>query len=405
MSVIEVSRPAQRRAEIRDSLPTDHPAVLDQIAALMDTLPDPAELGPDHAAGSLGITAQLRNRFEAYLVGLAGAADNTGAAQILHAGTTGTLVAAATTANPATGSGLVGAARALRNLPHVTEGFNTGRLNWAHVQALRTAAGQIEDFEQIEQALVEIAASVEPGELRRILNLLIGQSQPETLDDDHQAQHAKRALYLSETPNGMFRLDGWLDALAGRRLRTALEAFTDPHTPADPRTPAQTRADALADLTAAACANTNQTGICELSILVDLDTLPEATGATLDDGQPLGPATFDLLSCAVACAVIFGVNRDHTFVPLALARTQRRATRWQWAALKARDRGCIRCGRAPRYCHAHHIVHWRHGGLTDLSNPALLCPRCHADLHHGHYTITMSPQGVPTITPTPRAPP
>ncbi|MBK9434533.1 MAG: HNH endonuclease [Micrococcales bacterium] len=39
----------------------------------------------------------------------------------------------------------------------------------------------------------------------------------------------------------------------------------------------------------------------------------------------------------------------------------------------ARDRGCIRCGRSPRYCQAHHIVHWKNGGLTDLSNLVLMC--------------------------------
>jgi hypothetical protein len=42
--------------------------------------------------------------------------------------------------------------------------------------------------------------------------------------------------------------------------------------------------------------------------------------------------------------------------------------------------------------------------LTDLQNLVLMCSRCHHDLHHGHYTITMQPNGVPTITTT-RGPP
>ncbi len=78
---------------------------------------------------------------------------------------------------------------------------------------------------------------------------------------------------------------------------------------------------------------------------------------------------------------------------------------WQWRSLIARDRGCIRCGRAPRFCQAHHIHHWRHGGTTDLSNMVLLCSTCHHDLHHGHYTVTMN-NGIPTITTTStRSPP
>jgi hypothetical protein len=202
----------------------------------------------------------------------------------------------------------------------------------------------------------------------------------------------------------MFRLDGWLDGLEGRRLRDALAAFTDRPGRGDTRTAAQARADALADIITAANANTRPLGVSGLSVLVDLEHLPDGHGATLDDGQLLGPATFDLLSCATACAVIFGVRRDNVFVPLALGRSLRRANRWQWAALIARDRGCIRCGRSPRYCQAHHIVHWKNGGLTDLSNLVLMCSRCHHDLHHGHYTITMTSHGVPTITTT-RGPP
>jgi hypothetical protein len=175
----------------------------------------------------------------------------------------------------------------------------------------------------------------------------------------------------------------------------------------DTRTPTQARADALADLLAAARANTRPLGVSGLSILVDVEALPGGIGSALDDGQPLGPATFDLWSCAAACAVIFGVKRNDTFVPLAMGRASRRATRWQWVALIARDHGCIRCGRSPRFCEAHHILHWRHGGLTDLSNLALLCNRCHHDLHDLHdglYTITLDSHGIPVITST-RAPP
>ncbi len=86
----------------------------------------------------------------------------------------------------------------------------------------------------------------------------------------------------------MYRIDGWLDALEGRRLREVLTALTDRSIPGDTRTPTQARADALADLVAAAAANTRPLGTCGLSVLVDIDTLPDGLGATLDDGQPLG---------------------------------------------------------------------------------------------------------------------
>ncbi|MEZ5184121.1 MAG: DUF222 domain-containing protein [Candidatus Nanopelagicales bacterium] len=404
MAVLEVSRQALRRTRIREALPTDHPAILDHIEALLDALPDPLDLGEDDLVGSLRITSRLRNRLDAYQVDLAGTADAMHVARSQHAGTTGTMVAAATGTNPAIGSAIVGTARALRTLPHVADAFRAGTITSLHVHALRNAAGRITDFAQIEQALVEVATSVDPAELRRILTLLIGQCHPEAPDADQKAQRDKRGLSLSETPGGMFRLDGWLDALEGRRLRDALSAFTDRGGAGDTRTPTQARADALADIICAANANTRPLGVSGLSVLVDIENLPEGIGATLDDGQLLGPEYFDLLSCTTACAVIFGVKRNDSFVPLALGRARRRASVAQWAALIARDRGCIRCGRSPRFCEAHHIVHWRHGGLTDLSNLVLMCSRCHHDLHNGHYTITMDTHGVPTITAT-RGPP
>ncbi len=202
----------------------------------------------------------------------------------------------------------------------------------------------------------------------------------------------------------MFRLDGYLDPVDGARLRDALAVLMGRTGAEDTRSPAQRRADALADLVAAAAANTGPGGACGLSVLIDLEDLTDGQGAVLEDGSALGTRLYDLLTCTAIISVILGVHRAGVFVPLALGRGKRVATDAQWRALIARDRGCIRCGRAPRYCQAHHIHHWRHGGLTDLENLVLMCSRCHHDLHFGTYTITIT-DGIPHITPTTRAPP
>lgn len=54
-----------------------------------------------------------------------------------------------------------------------------------------------------------------------------------------------------------------------------------------------------------------------MSILVDLENLPTSDNATLVDGTPLGAGSFDLLSCAAVCTVIFGIKRKGTFIPSA----------------------------------------------------------------------------------------
>jgi len=401
----EVSRRMRRRMDLAEELPREHPGVLDEIETLMRGLPDVDLLCAEERAGSMAAVQSLRNRLDAYLTDLTAAADHNADSRVLHAGTTGMLVAVATGQNPQAGSALVQRGKLLRGLPLVRQAFGAGSLSPAHVAAITADAARITDFAAIEADVVSIAEAVEPAELRRLLQLLVDQCRPEALDQKHQDLHAKRGISLSETANGMFRLDGYLDPVNGARLRDALAALMQRTDRGDRRTPVQRRADALADLTAAALASTRPLGVSQLSVLVDLEELSDGQDATLDDGSPLGGRLYDLITCTAIISVILGVRRKGVFVPLALARGKRGASAAQWRALVARDRGCIRCGRAPRYCQAHHIHHWRHGGFTDVSNLVLLCQRCHHDLHFGQYTVDMH-DGIPRITPTtPRAPP
>ncbi|MCU0297418.1 MAG: DUF222 domain-containing protein, partial [Candidatus Nanopelagicales bacterium] len=245
---------------------------------------------------------------------------------------------------------------------------------------------RIDRFAAVEAAVVTIAETTEPAELRRVLQVLVEQCRPESLDTTAQQLHAKRGLSLSQISNGMFRLDGYLDPIHGARLRDALATLMGRTGRDDTRTPAQRRADALADLLTAAAANHRPGGISGLSVLIDLEDLTDGHGATLEDGSALGTRLYDLLTCTAIIAVILGVHRAGVFVPLALGRGKRGASAAQWTALTARDRGCIRCGRAPRYCHAHHIHHWRHGG--DVIT-----------------TSTSAPTPSPSATASPRSPP
>ncbi len=142
----QVSVPASRRARIRAGLPTMCPAGWEALAAAVAGLPDPAVLGADELCGSLIAAGRLRNQVDAYLCGLAGAADVVQASRTLHAGTTGTLVSAATGCTPAAGSAVVATARALRGLPVVAERFRAGDLSAVHVSVITRAAGSIPGF-------------------------------------------------------------------------------------------------------------------------------------------------------------------------------------------------------------------------------------------------------------------
>jgi hypothetical protein len=97
------------------------------------------------------------------------------------------------------------------------------------------------------------------------------------------------------------------------------------------------------------------------------------------------------------CAVI-AVNGSNQ--RLNLGRQQHVAGRAQRLALRAMYPTCAVPGCAVRYefCAIHHIVWWRHGGLTDLDNLVPLCTRHHHHVHDDGWRIELAGDREITIT-------
>ena len=81
---------------------------------------------------------------------------------------------------------------------------------------------------------------------------------------------------------------------------------------------------------------------------------------------------------------------------LDIGRSDRYFTPAQRLALALRDHGCSYpgCTVPPQWCEAHHVVHWLHGGATDLGNGALLCGRHHTIVHQLGLTARVLPDQV-----------
>ncbi|WP_423921612.1 HNH endonuclease [Candidatus Poriferisodalis sp.] len=96
-----------------------------------------------------------------------------------------------------------------------------------------------------------------------------------------------------------------------------------------------------------------------------------------------GPIPTHVLERLACGADIFGLVFDGRGQPLWHGRRVRTVTDPQWRALLARDRHCVICAAAPTWCEAHHIIPWQAParGRTDIDNLALLCSRCHHQLH------------------------
>ena len=178
---------------------------------------------------------------------------------------------------------------------------------------------------------------------------------------------------------------------------------------ADPRTPATRRADALLELISRAVGapqGVTRTPRTKLVVTMSLDALVESVqGAGLaDNDEVLSASTVRRLACeAEILPMVLGADSE----VLDLGRTERYFTPSQRLALGRRDKGCSfpGCTVPPQWCDAHHVVHWLHGGTTDLPNGALLCGRHHTIVHSLGLTATVTPTSVEWQAPPEHRPP
>lgn len=170
----------------------------------------------------------------------------------------------------------------------------------------------------------------------------------------------------------------------------------------DGRSGEQRRADALIEM-AALIAQQGRLpqelvgvgqGCAQVVVTMDFDRLRDACGYGLTvGGKPVAPSTVRRLACdSGVIPMVLGSSGQ----PLDVGRESRLASPAQIRALRERDKGCSfpGCDRPPGWTQAHHIRHWVDGGITALSNLALLCQRHHTIVHRDGCTATVTETGV-----------
>ena len=330
----------------------------------------------------------------------------------------------------------VRAARALEDLPLISEAMARGEISFSKVRALTRAATSRNESELLEFALAGSAANLE--------RLVRGWKKLSRWDEAEaeRRRHQSRCLSVFPDEEGMYVVRGRLDPEVGAALMSAVEAASDAlfveanrdggggRRDREAPEPAQLRADAvglLAERALAAgfgvgsgdgfadsapvsgsraeryqvvlhveAATLTEEGEPGLSELEDGTRIAAETarrlacdasrveirhdGAGSADGSADGPAHGSALSSPDGSVLDMG--RKTRTIPPALRR-----------ALNARDRGCRFPGCGLRFADAHHIVHWADGGETSLRNVCLLCRRHHRRVHEGGYGVCSDRNG------------
>jgi hypothetical protein len=285
----------------------------------------------------------------------------------------------------------------------------------AHVEVIAPMVRRREEqYAANEETLVESAERFSVDDFGRV-----AQKWRELADDelaDEEAAGAVHRRFVSIT-RGVQRggiLAGELDPEGTDALVEALDLIAPPDpddTVEGPRSLGQRRADGLVDLARAYLATQQQAGRPDVgvSVVVDHDTL---IGHGLDDraldSVRCQLARFGIIPAEtarrLACDCHIGrVILSATGEVLDLGRSQRVPNRALRRALEIRDGGCgwPGCDRPARWCDAHHLTWWEHGGTTSLDNCVLLCRRHHIHVHELGWTITRSTSGEYEVTPPP----
>ncbi len=288
-------------------------------------------------------------------------------------------------------------AERLSDLPKTAEALADGDVT---PEAARTIADASAHTPVDEDELLD-AAGTEPADVfaRTVRDHVNERTAAEDLEERRRRQRSRREANIKQQSDGMYKLFGTFDPLAGARIETALAAMAQHlwhgEDPKNRASAAQRYADALEalitrqDAGGAGGAKFQRTA---LVVVADYDLLAGQLGDTrLVDGTPLAPS--ELLKVALEADILPALF-DSKSQPLWLGHKTRTASVAQRVALAIRDRGCVICGAANSYCQAHHVIHWSDGGPTDIDNLCLLCSDCHhRQIHELGADLTRQPDG------------
>ncbi len=280
-------------------------------------------------------------------------------------------------------------AEQLGRTPGTAEALRSGAITAKQAKMIAEAVEQTPSGDSAGEAeLLDAAGRESEDQFSRTVRDHMNEQTRDDLGERRARQRERRYLNIKQEPDGMFSLMGRLDPVAGSRIETALTATANRLFHAEDAkrrlSSGQRMADALEQLVtnsggAVGKAAGKAQGV-DLLVVADYDTIAgQLRDARLADGTPLSVEELLGLACdARILPAVFKGKRE----PLWLGRGKRHASSRQRAVLAVRDKGCVGCGASANWCQAHHIVHWEHGGTTDLDNLCLLCSYCHHHLVH-----------------------
>ena len=286
--------------------------------------------------------------------------------------------------------------------------MESGRIPLANAKRLaeaveKTTAADVES----DTELLAKAESMRPEQFTREARRWAADRQADGGEADYRRLRARRCVRVWDSDDGMVRLHGEFDPVAGRRIGNRLRAEARRRYDADKKQAAsdsqrrsfdQCMADALDALTANT-AGGNAKPFADICVVAHVDDDTGKLIVELPDGARLPQAVLEEIACN---ARLTGVVYDRAGKPIWRVHSCRTATEAQRQILFALYGGCFHCGANPAMCQIHHIKPVSQGGSTKLENMVPVCWDCHNRIHHQDWYIRTSPDGQHTLHPPDR---
>ncbi len=277
-------------------------------------------------------------------------------------------------------------ARALGELPLISESMSQGKISYSKVRAVTRVATP-----ENEKELLEIALGGTAGQVERIVRAwrkvdLQAEKEHANFQQDHGS------LSTFEDEDGMLILKGRLPSEIGAVFLKALEAASDVVYRKDTERPLEhRRMEALKLISEAALKAEldpgNSADRYQVVVHVDEQVLadPQQPGqSALEGGIGVSAETSRRIACD---ASVVEMRHDAKGNVLDVGRKTRKIPPALRRALDARDPTCVWPGCHSRYVQAHHIKFWAEGGETKLNNLCNLCHYHHHMVHDGDYRV------------------
>jgi len=301
-------------------------------------------------------------------------------------------------------------ARALTELPAISDAFGAARISYSKVRALTRTATQGN-----EKNLLDIAVHATASQLEQILRDYRRSTRSGSNTRHEEAESLQ--YYFDDYGDLVFK--GCLPAAEGALLIKALEQVMDQAPDTEPTSRLTTESDRIAAKRARALTELAELGMEAIrdtdiasdtrartstpsaeryqihlhvkAVTASMTSAGAACGDTaeiipiLDEGPAIPIETLDRLSCD---ASLIQHTTDARNNPLDVGRKTRTIPPAIRRVLQTRDRGCRFPGCTHRrFVDGHHIRHWSQGGATKLSNLVLLCRYHHRLIHEHGYRV------------------